>query len=376
MEINERILGFIAEWFDPHPQIVKKYLLKYYCETCEVEMKDLSTNRKFLKKTKIPPSLKEADFFVGANILLLSRDLKLIDYADSVTRKLLDDVDERAFCFLPPTLYDSMADIVSMIEHAGFTLVDIKSTNFVDYDDMKGAIELMRGINVDDLARPEPAIVMSFRGANSISSIHKLIESSSFVGTGLACPSDADEAKLFSSFFSTKRLTTATYEECTCCAIKPHIIKEKLVGKVLKNLISNGFVVSAIQMFKMERAAAAEFLEVYDGVVPEYREMVDEMCSGPIVAMEIRFKPTSIRINNDTSAEERQQRVVEKFRDHVGPWDVNIAKELYPRTIRGTFGRDRIRNAVHCTDLPKDGIIEVEYFFKILASSSYVDGWK
>ncbi|KAL7470335.1 hypothetical protein ACHAXS_012072 [Conticribra weissflogii] len=374
MEVNERILGFIVEWFDPHPQILKKYLLKYYCETCEVDMKDLSTNRKFLKKTKVPPSLKEADFFVGANILLLSRDLKLVDYADSVTRKLLEDAEERTFCFLPPTLYDSMADIVSMIEHAGFTLVDIKSTNFVDYDDMNGAIELMSAINVDDFARPEPMVVLSFRGANSIESIHKLIKSSTFVG--MACPSDANEAKLFSSFFSTKRPSTATFEECTCCAIKPHVIKEKLVGKVLKNLVTNGFVVSAIQMFKMERAAAAEFLEVYDGVVPEYRDMVDEMCSGPIVAMEIRFKPNSLKIINELSAEEKQQKVVEEFRDHAGPWDVNVAKELYPKTIRGTFGRDRIRNAVHCTDLPKDGIIEVEYFFKILASSSYVDGWK
>ena len=33
MEMAERVLGFVAEWFDPHPQIVKKYLLKYYCET-------------------------------------------------------------------------------------------------------------------------------------------------------------------------------------------------------------------------------------------------------------------------------------------------------------------------------------------------------
>jgi hypothetical protein len=43
-----------------------------------------------------------------------------------------------------------------------------------------------------------------------------------------------------------------------------------------------------------------------------------------------------------------------------------LAKELYPDTLRAIFGRDRIRNAIHCTDLPKDGVIECEYFFKIL----------
>ena len=124
MEVNERVFGFVAEWFDPHPQIVKKYLLKYYCETCEVEMKDISTNRKFLKKTKIPPSLKESDFFVGANILLLSRDLKLIDYADPVTRQLLEDVDERTVCVLSPSMYELMGDIAMLMVYIGGLEVD------------------------------------------------------------------------------------------------------------------------------------------------------------------------------------------------------------------------------------------------------------
>ena len=78
MESNERVYSFIAEWFDMRPQITKRYLLKFHCSTNEVEMTDLQTKRQFLKKTKIPPALKETDFFVGANILLLSRDLKLI----------------------------------------------------------------------------------------------------------------------------------------------------------------------------------------------------------------------------------------------------------------------------------------------------------
>ena len=73
----ECTFSFVAEWFDMRPQITKQYLLKFHCSTNEVEMTDLQTKRQFLKKTKIP-SVKETDFFVGANILLLSRDLKLI----------------------------------------------------------------------------------------------------------------------------------------------------------------------------------------------------------------------------------------------------------------------------------------------------------
>jgi len=50
----------------------------------------------------------------------------------------------------------------------------------------------------------------------------------------------------------------------------------------------------------------------------------------------------------------------------VGPSVPEIAKYLRPHTIRAKFGQDRVRNAVHCTDLPEDGTIECEYFFNIL----------
>mmetsp|Transcript_25045 Transcript_25045/g.54148 ORF Transcript_25045/g.54148 Transcript_25045/m.54148 type:complete len:213 (-) Transcript_25045:10-648(-) len=212
MECNERVLSFIAEWFDPHPQIVKQYLLKYHCNSNEVEMRDIQTKRSFLKKTKIPPSLKEPDFFVGANILLLSRDLKLIEYADSVTRKLLEDVDERTVCVLPPALYESLGDIAMTIERSGFTLVDLKSTSFGDVEDVEVAAGLLR-MDPRELDRPEPLVAMSFRGANSISVVRGLVQSSSFAGIGLSCPSNADEAVAYANFFMKKKSrTTATFE--------------------------------------------------------------------------------------------------------------------------------------------------------------------
>jgi len=45
--------------------------------------------------------------------------------------------------------------------------------------------------------------------------------------------------------------------------------------------------------------------------------------------------------------------------------DPEIAKSLRPRTIRAKFGESRAANAVHCTDLEEDGVLEVEYFFSI-----------
>lgn len=39
---------------------------------------------------------------------------------------------------------------------------------------------------------------------------------------------------------------------------------------------------------------------------------------------------------------------------------------LRPKTLRAQFGVDKVMNGVHCTDLPEDGLLETEYFFRIL----------
>ena len=76
--------------------------------------------------------------------------------------------------------------------------------------------------------------------------------------------------------------------------------------------------------------------------------MVEQMTTGPCIVMEIR-----------------QENAVQSFRELCGPMDPEIAKNLRPNTIRANFGIDRCVNAVHCTDLPEDGLTECEYFFKI-----------
>ena len=292
--------------------------------------------------------------------MLLSRDLKLVEYADETTRRHLEDADERTICILPPLLYESVGSVVELIENAGYSLVDLKSISLISVEDMEAAAGLMN-INVTQLSRPEPVVTMSFKGVNSIAGVLKTIRSSPFASMGISCSSNAEEVAQFASFFLKNRPASATFEDCTCCIIKPRAIKERLVGPIIDNISSRDFAVTAIQMFRLERAAAAEFLEVYDGVVPDYKEMVNEMSSGPVIALEIRLKPDEC-LGED---------VVDAFRSHAGPWDENMAREIAPKSIRGMFG-----NLIHCTDLPKDGVVEVEYFFKILAGAHYIDGWK
>lgn len=43
-----------------------------------------------------------------------------------------------------------------------------------------------------------------------------------------------------------------------------------------------------------------------------------------------------------------------------------IARVLRPNTLRALFGIDKVRNAVHCTDLAEDTILEVGFTFFVV----------
>ena len=130
------------------------------------------------------------------------------------------------------------------------------------------------------------------------------------------------------------------------------------LGLVMDKIVSTSdgdaaFVIVGAKTFALDRVAALEFYEVYRGVAPEFSMMVDEITSGAFVALEVA---------GDGWSED----VVSRFRELAGPVDPEMARAVRPKSLRAAFGFDKVRNAVHCTDLPEDGALETHYFFKIL----------
>ena len=80
----------------------------------------------------------------------------------------------------------------------------------------------------------------------------------------------------------------AILNNCSLCLIKPHILQANQAGKIIDRILEEGFEISAMQTFFLDRATAEEFLELYKGVVPDYSAMIDQMVSGPCIALEIR----------------------------------------------------------------------------------------
>jgi len=117
-------------------------------------------------------------------------------------------------------------------------------------------------------------------------------------------------------------------------------------------------------MYHFDRPAADEFLEVYQGILPsiEFQAILNEITSGRMIALELAATPQAAQ--HPQTGERRSS--VMAFRELAGPYPVHIAKELYPNSIRSQFGETVGRNAVHCTDMEEDGILECEYFFTIL----------
>lgn len=117
----------------------------------------------------------------------------------------------------------------------------------------------------------------------------------------------------------------------------------------MQHVLNAGYEISALQMFYLDKPTAIEFLDVYKNVLPEYSALTDSLSKGPSIVLEVR-----------------QKDAVQQFRETCGPHDPEIARNLRPGSIRALFGSDRVQNAVHCTDLPEDGVLECEYFFSIL----------
>lgn len=368
---------FTAEWYDPNAALQRRYQLIYYPKDGSVEMYDVKNHRVFLRRTKYD-TLRKEDFYIGNKINVFSRQLHLVDYGDQYTARKVGSKKEKTLAMIKPDAVIKMGSIIEAVLDSGFTITKAKMVLLSRAEAMDFYSEHQSKSFFTDLINfmtSGPIIAMEVIGDDAVSAWRKLLgptncsvarsESPQSIrarfgtdGTkNAAHGSDAiaSAARELEFFFPSSGgrgpKNTAKLTQCTCCIIKPHAVSEGLTGKMINHILDAGFEISALQMFTMEQANAEEFYEVYKGVVAEYQEMVVELCSGPCLALEIQATDAP-----------------KSFREFCGPADPEIARHLRPRTLRAQFGNTKVKNAVHCTDLPEDAMLEVQYFFKILDS--------
>lgn len=294
--------------------------------------------------------------FLGGIVTVFSRQLKLTDYGDAFTRGCFAKAKESTFAMIKPDSYVHTGKIIDHIYKSGLMLTRLKmgrftaatTARFLQQNDCQSA-------EASQLLQSDVSTGMEVVGDDACAKMSVCAEAlqkqfgANAVRNAVHASKDAAAKKAdLDLFFNNEIATSAIFNNCTCVVIKPHVVASGQAGEVVHAILEEGFEISAMQMFHLDKPTAEEFLEIYRGVLPEYIPTTEQMTTGPCIVMEVR-----------------QENAVMAFRQLCGPMDPEIAKNLRPNTLRARFGCDRVKNAVHCTDLPEDGVLESQYFFQI-----------
>ncbi|XP_004930122.1 nucleoside diphosphate kinase 7 isoform X2 [Bombyx mori] len=371
--------SFIGEWYDNQANLKRRFNIFYYPSDDTIEMYDLKSRKTFVKRVKVNGVTLDR-FYIGCTLSILGRLIKIIDFACDHTRKKLHNEMQVTFAMIKPLPTEIVGKILSHFHEHGLRVTKMKKSRLTAEDinilyrsqvtdpTFPFLLDYLTGEMVYGLelvGRDAVLVCIKLLGDKDprkaeIGSIRALYGTDPVKNCVHASSSSESAIEDIEYFFpppplnSTRLCLTATLSNCTLCIVKPHAILEGKLGAALEAIDKGGFNVTALYMLIVENINAAEFYEVYKGIVPEYKGMVEELSSGPCVAMEIVAKNKNV----NTAVE---------FRKLVGPSDPEIARLLRPDTLRAKLGKTKVQNAVHCSDLAEDGLLEVEYFFKILA---------
>lgn len=128
----------------------------------------------------------------------------------------------------------------------------------------------------------------------------------------------------------------------TFTMIKPDATSKGHTGAILDQIIKAGFSVKAMKWIQLSKEQAGAFYEVHKER-PFYGELVDFMCSGPIVAAILE-----------------KENAVADFRTLIGATNFKDAAE---GTIRKKYATSIGENAVHGSDSDENAKIEGDFFF-------------
>jgi nucleoside-diphosphate kinase len=128
----------------------------------------------------------------------------------------------------------------------------------------------------------------------------------------------------------------------TLSIVKPDAVAKGATGEILSRFERAGLRILALKKLRLSEEQARGFYAVHKAR-PFYKDLVAFMSSGPIVVSVLEGKDA-----------------IAKNRELMGPTDSTQAAK---GTIRGDFGTDIERNAVHGSDAPETARVEIAYFF-------------
>ncbi|CAG9466109.1 unnamed protein product [Pedinophyceae sp. YPF-701] len=160
---------------------------------------------------------------------------------------------------------------------------------------------------------------------------------SSFAGKALVSRAPRAAARARSSVKA-----MASSEEISYIMIKPDGVQRGLVGDIISRFERKGFTLKALKLYQCPREVAEEHYKDLSSK-PFYKDLVDYICSGPVVAM----------VWSGAG-------VVKSARLLIGATN---PLEAAPGTIRGDLAVEVGRNVVHGSDSVENGVREANLWF-------------
>jgi nucleoside-diphosphate kinase len=133
--------------------------------------------------------------------------------------------------------------------------------------------------------------------------------------------------------------------ERTLSIVKPDAVAKGAAGEILARFEKAGLRIVALKKLRLGQEQAEGFYAVHRER-PFFKDLVAFMSSGPVVVSVLEGEGA-----------------IARNRELMGPTD---SKQAAKGTIRGDFGTDIERNAVHGSDGPDTARVEIAYFFNAM----------
>lgn len=277
-----------------------------------------------------------------------SRRLLLTAYADDATAKYMAEKREEAFVLVKPRDLQRVGRVIAAMQAEGMTMTDVATVTF----DATRAEELSTALpqHARDLVSGTSCAIRAI-GKDANAMLDRIILPST---ADVVRSMDELHARALSEISATGSRARASSANSALCLVLPSGVGN--LGVIIDYLVEKkGFELVNVRSMAMNtRAHAESFYSVYVDALPksDVALMVDELSSGMCVALQV-------------SRSENVDKLVDDLREIAGPRDPEIARVLRPESLRARFGLDKQRNAVHVTDLPRDGPLEVDFFFHL-----------
>ncbi|MFC1842337.1 nucleoside-diphosphate kinase [Candidatus Dependentiae bacterium] len=130
--------------------------------------------------------------------------------------------------------------------------------------------------------------------------------------------------------------------EKTFAIIKPDAVKAKISGKIIDLIEQNGFDILKIEKIQLSEDKAKKFYAVHKDK-PFFQEVIDFMCSGPVIVMALE-----------------KENAIADWRKLMGATNPEQAED---GTIRKLYGTNIMVNCTHGSDAAETAKTELGIFF-------------